>query len=53
MSANYLVISSDGHAGPPADIYREYLDPAFRSAFDRHQEELVYEFAHFTKRSYK
>jgi predicted TIM-barrel fold metal-dependent hydrolase len=40
MSTNYLVISSDGHAGPPADIYREYLDPAFRAAFDRHQEEL-------------
>ena len=36
----YLVISADGHAGPPADVYREYLDPAFREAFDRHQEEL-------------
>lgn len=33
----YLVVSSDGHAGPPADIYREYLDPAFREAFDAHQ----------------
>ncbi|HMG44708.1 MAG TPA: amidohydrolase family protein [Acidimicrobiales bacterium] len=33
----YLVISSDGHAGPPADVYREYLDPAFREAFDEHQ----------------
>jgi predicted TIM-barrel fold metal-dependent hydrolase len=34
---HYLVISSDGHAGPPADIYREYLDPAFRERFDEHQ----------------
>ena len=33
----YLVISSDGHAGPPADVYREYLDPVFREAFDDHQ----------------
>ena len=39
--SKYLVISSDGHAGPPADIYRGYLDPAFRAAFDRHQEELA------------
>jgi len=39
-TAQYLVISSDGHAGPPADVYRDYLDPAFRAAFDRHQEEL-------------
>jgi predicted TIM-barrel fold metal-dependent hydrolase len=38
--SKYLVISSDGHAGPPAPIYREYLDPEFRDAFDRHQEEL-------------
>src|SRR5947199_10868930 len=33
----YLVISSDGHAGPPADVYRDYLDPAFRQKFDEHQ----------------
>jgi predicted TIM-barrel fold metal-dependent hydrolase len=38
--SKYLVISSDGHAGPPATIYRDYLDPEFREAFDRHQEEL-------------
>jgi predicted TIM-barrel fold metal-dependent hydrolase len=38
--SKYLVISSDGHAGPPAAVYREYLDPEFREAFDRHQEEL-------------
>ncbi len=35
--ANYLVISADGHAGPPSDVYREYLDPAFREAFDTQQ----------------
>jgi predicted TIM-barrel fold metal-dependent hydrolase len=38
---NYLVISADGHAGPPADVYRDYLDPSFREAFDAHQEELA------------
>jgi predicted TIM-barrel fold metal-dependent hydrolase len=38
--SNYLVISADGHAGPPAEVYREHLDPEFREAFDRHQEEL-------------
>jgi predicted TIM-barrel fold metal-dependent hydrolase len=36
-ASNYLVISSDGHAGPPAAVYREYLDPEFREAFDEHQ----------------
>ena len=38
---NYLVISADGHAGPPADVYRDYLDPDFRAAFDAHQEQLA------------
>lgn len=38
--SSYLVISSDGHAGPPAEIYRDYLDPAWRQAFDEHQEAL-------------
>ncbi|MGH8978058.1 MAG: amidohydrolase family protein, partial [Acidimicrobiia bacterium] len=33
----YAVISADGHAGPPAEIYREYLDPGFRDRFDEHQ----------------
>src|SRR5262245_47284454 len=37
---NYLVISADGHAGPPSDVYRGYLDPEFRDAFDAHQAEL-------------
>src|SRR4051794_3131959 len=36
----YVVISSDGHAGPPADVYRDYLDPAFRERFDAHQREM-------------
>jgi predicted TIM-barrel fold metal-dependent hydrolase len=36
----YLVISADGHAGPPSTVYRDYLDPAFREAFDTHQAEL-------------
>jgi predicted TIM-barrel fold metal-dependent hydrolase len=38
--SKYLVISSDGHAGPPAHVYREYLQPQFTEAFDRHQEAL-------------
>ena len=33
----YLVISSDGHAGPPASHYREYLEERYRPAFDEHQ----------------
>ena len=30
----YLVVSSDGHAGPRAAEYRGYVDPAYRDAFD-------------------
>jgi predicted TIM-barrel fold metal-dependent hydrolase len=33
----YLVISADGHAGPPPDIYRDYLEERFRARFDEHQ----------------
>lgn len=36
----YLVVSSDGHAGPPAALYREYLDPEFREPFDEHQRQM-------------
>ncbi|MET0664626.1 MAG: amidohydrolase, partial [Acidimicrobiales bacterium] len=36
----YLLISSDGHTGPPADHYREYLDEAYHPQFDAHQAEL-------------
>ena len=35
------LISADGHAGPPAERYRDYLDPAFRDRFDEHQAELA------------
>lgn len=31
----YLVISSDGHAGPRPEVYREYLDPNYREEFDK------------------
>jgi predicted TIM-barrel fold metal-dependent hydrolase len=31
----YLVISSDGHAGPKPERYRDYLDPQHREEFDR------------------
>ena len=37
MSERYTVISADGHAGPPAEVYRDYLDPSFRERFDEHQ----------------
>jgi len=37
MGNRYLVISSDGHAGPPAHIYREYLEEKWLPAFDEHQ----------------
>ena len=30
----HLVISSDGHAGPRPEVYRDYLDPKYRDAFD-------------------
>jgi predicted TIM-barrel fold metal-dependent hydrolase len=30
----YLVISSDGHAGPRPEVYRGYLDPQYREEFD-------------------
>jgi len=30
----YLVISSDTHAGPPSAAYRDYVDPQYRRAFD-------------------
>jgi len=30
----YVVISSDCHAGPNSPVYREFLDPRYREAFD-------------------
>ncbi len=38
MSDRYLVISSDGHAGPRPEVYRDYLDPQYRDEFDRQNE---------------
>ena len=38
MSERYLVISSDGHAGPRPEVYRDYLDPEYREEFDRQNE---------------
>ncbi len=32
--SNYLIISSDCHAGLPNEQYRDWLDPEFRDAFD-------------------
>ena len=31
---NYLVVSSDCHAGPPPEKYRAYMDPPFRDQYD-------------------
>ncbi|HEY8061134.1 MAG TPA: amidohydrolase, partial [Acidimicrobiales bacterium] len=36
----YLLISADGHTGPPAEHYREYLDEQYHPQFDAHQAEL-------------
>jgi predicted TIM-barrel fold metal-dependent hydrolase len=36
-SERYVVISADGHAGPPASVYRDYLDASLRERFDEHQ----------------
>ena len=33
----FLVISSDGHAGPRPEVYRDYLDPRYREQFDAQQ----------------
>ena len=40
----YIVISSDCHAGPNSPAYREFLDPAYREAFDHeleHRDQLI------------
>src|SRR5262245_56815688 len=34
MPEHYVVISSDTHAGPNSPVYRDYLDPQYRDAFD-------------------
>lgn len=41
MDDRYLLISADGHAGPPAAVYRDYLDAGFRDAFDAHQAQVA------------
>ena len=32
--SRYLVVSTDGHAGLLPEMYRDYLDPKHREAFD-------------------
>ncbi len=34
MNDKYVIVSSDCHAGPPADHYREYMDPQYRDTYD-------------------
>ncbi len=36
----YLLVSADGHAGPPAWVYRGYLERRYHERFDAHQAEL-------------
>jgi predicted TIM-barrel fold metal-dependent hydrolase len=40
MEDRYLLVSADGHAGPPAELYRQYLESAYHERFDTHQAEL-------------
>jgi predicted TIM-barrel fold metal-dependent hydrolase len=37
----YLLISADGHAGPPADLYRQYLEERYLEHFDAYQNEIL------------
>ncbi|ROO85437.1 putative TIM-barrel fold metal-dependent hydrolase [Actinocorallia herbida] len=39
MSDSYVLISTDSHAGLPAEGYRDYIDAEYREAFDAAQEE--------------
>jgi predicted TIM-barrel fold metal-dependent hydrolase len=34
LVGRYLVISADCHAGPPAELYRSYMDPEYRDHYD-------------------
>ena len=36
MPDRYLVLSGDGHAGPPLPGFAPYFDPEHREAFDRY-----------------
>lgn len=41
MSESYLIVSSDCHAGPPPERYREYVDPGYRERYDSFLAELT------------
>ena len=34
MTDRYVLVSTDSHAGPTEEVYREYMDPQHREAFD-------------------
>lgn len=36
MPEHLVLISADGHAGPPVADYRPYVDPELRDEFDRY-----------------
>lgn len=35
MPEHLMIVSSDGHIGPPVERYREYMDPKFVADFDK------------------
>jgi predicted TIM-barrel fold metal-dependent hydrolase len=40
-SEKLLIVSSDGHIGPPAERYRDYFDPRYRADFDQWFEQYI------------
>jgi predicted TIM-barrel fold metal-dependent hydrolase len=40
-SERLLIISSDGHIGPPAERYREYMDPKYLDDYDQWFREFI------------
>lgn len=40
-SEHMLIISSDGHVGPPVEAYRSYIDPQYRSDYENWLAEYV------------
>jgi predicted TIM-barrel fold metal-dependent hydrolase len=41
MAERYLLISSDCHAGPLEGTYRDWIDPAYRDAYDEYKQQAM------------
>ncbi len=41
MSEHLMIVSSDGHIGPPVERYREHMDPKFVADFDAWFEDYI------------